>query len=66
MGVVVSQFAGRTEAQITAAVADRIARAALLTDPEMKLLALDFNARLVTQLRVLGLWPARYHVEEFR
>jgi hypothetical protein len=46
-----------TAAQIAAVVADRVARAFLLKDPEMRRLALDFNARLMTDLREAGLWP---------
>ena len=60
MGVVVTHYADRTEAQVTAAVTDRVARAFLIADPEMRTMALDFNARLVTELRLSGIWPSRY------
>ncbi len=60
MSVVVTHYAGCSEAQVSAAVSDRVARAFLITDPEMRTMALDFNARLVTELRLSGIWPGRY------
>jgi hypothetical protein len=55
----VERFAGLGEAQISAAMSDRIARAFLLDD-DVRPMALDFNARLVTMLREAAVWPARY------
>jgi hypothetical protein len=37
---------------------DRITRAFTL-DPDLRISALDFNARLVTELRTRNIWPAR-------
>lgn len=45
-------------ANITRAVADRCDRAFQLPDSQMPA-ALDFNARLVTELHKLGIWPYR-------
>jgi hypothetical protein len=47
------------EAQASAIVSDRIDRAFLLPG-EARAMSLDYNARLVTELRVAGIWPARY------
>lgn len=52
-------LAGQPEARVTAIVSDKISRGFLL-DGVPRELALDFNARLVTELRVLEIWPARY------
>lgn len=47
------------ETRTTAIISDRIARAFLFSGSPREL-ALDYNARLVTELRRLGIWPARY------
>jgi hypothetical protein len=57
---VVDQYEAMTEKQITAIVNDRITRVTLLANDDVKASALDFNARLVTALRVRGIWPGRY------
>jgi hypothetical protein len=62
---IVARFADVGEARITAAVSDRIARAHLL-DGDAYLLALDWNARLVTTLRTQGIWPKRYRTGRWR
>lgn len=56
-------WAGKTEPAISALIGDRIARAGLLNRGALAL-ALDFNARLVTELRERGIWPARYQPPE--
>jgi len=63
VGVVVDQYVGRTEAQVSAAVCDRVARAFLM-EGDARLMAFDFNARLVTELRLSGIWPSRYQPHE--
>jgi hypothetical protein len=50
---------GEKEARITAILGDRIARAFLASE-DARGMALDYNARLVTELRVAEIWPARY------
>lgn len=46
------------ESRATAILNDRISRAFLL-DGDARELALDFNARLVTELREQRIWPRR-------
>jgi hypothetical protein len=60
MTVIVAHYAGLSEQQITAAVNDRINRAQALEDEEQRTMALDYAARLITELRIYGIWPARY------
>lgn len=55
----VARFAGESEQRVTAMVADRIARAYLL-EGEARMMAFEFNARLVTELRRGGIWPDQY------
>lgn len=47
------------EAQVTQIMSDRVSRAFLLEDGALEL-ALDANARLVTELRERHVWPARF------
>jgi hypothetical protein len=42
-------------------LSDRVARAFLM-EGESRAMALDFNARLVTALRLAKVWPALYRV----
>jgi hypothetical protein len=61
----VARFADVAEHRVTAAITDRIARAYLL-DGDARILALDYNARLVTTLRTAGIWPNRYRPKGWR
>lgn len=50
---------GFGESQVTSILNDRVSRAFLLEGAAREL-ALDANARLVTELRVRHVWPARF------
>lgn len=47
---------GVGEQRVTATLSDRISRAYLL-DGDAREVAMDFNARLVTELRLRQVWP---------
>jgi hypothetical protein len=60
----VLHLVGLGEARISAVLADRIARAFLLTDAAAREMALDANAHLVTDLRTERVWLVRYAAPE--
>lgn len=54
---IVDHLATLGQTQITAHLQDTIRRAELLTNDDARMMALDFNARLITALRERCAWP---------